>query len=196
MKKSSIKEICGKARSIRAFDSSKKVSLPELWHLIECARITPSAANLQVLKYKLCYEEDKVDALFPLTRWAGFIKDRQIPPEGKTPAAYIIICHDLSVAQITTYSQMDVGIAAQTINLAAREMGLGCCMIGSFNDLATAKLFDLPSHLKPVLILALGEPDEEPVICEPGENGDVKYYRDAENRHLVPKRPVEELIIK
>ncbi len=196
MKKSSIKEICAEARSIRAFDNSKRVSLPELWHLIECARITPSAANLQVLKYKLCYEEDKTRALFPLTRWAGFIKDRQIPPEGKAPTAYIVICHDLSVAQITAYSQMDVGIAAQTINLAAREMGLGCCMIGSFNEMATAKLFDLPSHLKPVLILALGAPDEAPVICEPGSDGSVKYYRDGADRHFVPKRPVEELIIK
>ncbi len=196
MKKSSIKDLTAQARSIRVFDRSKKVSLPELWHLIECARITPSAANLQVLKYRLCYEDSEVDALFPLTRWAGFIKDRKLPPEGKTPTAYIVICHDLSVAPVSAYSQVDVGVAAQTINLAARELGIGCCMIGSFSESAVTALFNLSTNLKPVLILALGFPEEKPILCDPGENGDVKYYRDAEDRHFVPKRSVEELIIK
>jgi hypothetical protein len=45
------------------------------------------------------------------------------------------------------------------------------------------------------LVLALGKPVED-VIIEEIKNGDVKYWRDKEKRHHVPKRSVDELILK
>ncbi|MBR4934171.1 MAG: nitroreductase family protein, partial [Clostridia bacterium] len=115
---------------------------------------------------------------------------------GEEPTDFIVICHDTSVSPISEYSTMDVGIVAQTINLAACEKGFGCCMIGSFDKKATAELFSLPENLIPVLVLALGTPKESPIICSIGEDGSTKYFRDDANLHFVPKRQAEDVIVK
>ncbi len=193
---SDVKELTYNARSIRAFDRERPVGEETLKYFVDCARFCPSAANLQPLKYRLCFEKNEVDALFPLTRWAGYIKDRRLPPEGAEPTDYIIICHDTEVAPITEYSSMDVGIAAQTINLAAKEHGFGCCMIGSFDKKAAAELLSIPESLTPVLVLALGTPAESPIISSVGEDGSTKYFRDDADLHFVPKRSAEDVILK
>ena len=91
---------------------------------------------------------------------------------------------------------MDGGIAAQTINLAARERGYGCCMIGSFDKEETANLLGIPEHLTPILVIAIGTPAEEPIICALPKDGSIKYFRDAADLHFVPKRSVVDVIIK
>ena len=193
---SDVKELTYNARSIRAFDGSRPAGEEMLKSFVECARLCPSAANLLPLKYRLCFEKSEVDALFPLTRWAGYIKDRRIPPEGDEPTDYIVICHDTSVSPISEFSSMDVGIAAQTINLAAKEMGYGCCMIGSFDKKAAAELLSIPESLTPVLVLAIGTPKESPIICSVGEDGSTKYFRDDADLHFVPKRSLEDVLVK
>ena len=54
--------------------------------------------------------------------------------------------------------QRDVGIAAQTILLAAAEMGLGGCMIGNYNRADLIKALKLDKHLEPMLVVAVGKP--------------------------------------
>ena len=46
--------------------------------------------------------------------------------------AFIVICQNTKRGESLVRFQRDVGIAAQTILLAATEMGLGGCMIGNF----------------------------------------------------------------
>jgi len=54
----------------------------------------------------------------------------------------------------------------------------------------------LPERYEILLVLALGKP-KETVIVEPlGPEGDIKYWRDSEGRHHVPKRSLEELILE
>ena len=141
--KNEIYSLISKARSVRVYDGERKVDRETLEYLIECARIVPAAANMQPLKYRICCEADEVAKVQPLTRWAGYIKDRALPPEGKCPTAFIAICHDESVCPQTAFNQMDIGIAAQTINLAARAVGLGTCMIGSFDKDGVTELLDI-----------------------------------------------------
>ena len=73
------------ARSVRVFDEARCASREQLAHFVDCARVTPSAGNMQVLKYRLCSDADTVKKLRPLTRWAGYIKDKKLPPDGKEP---------------------------------------------------------------------------------------------------------------
>lgn len=183
------------ARSVRVYDGDVEIPRETLEYLVDCARITPSAANMQPLKYKICCERDVVEKLQPLTRWAGYIKDRTLPPEGKCPAAFIVICHDETVSQPTAFSHMDIGIAAQSINLASREEGLGTCMIGSFDKDALKALLGIPESCIPMLIIAIGVPLEFPVLCSVDENGSIKYYRDERDKHFVPKRSLEEVLL-
>jgi hypothetical protein len=55
--------------------------------------------------------------------------------------------------------------------------------------------FSIPDNLEILLILALGKPVEN-VIVDEIKNNDVKYWRDSNKNHHVPKRSLAELIIK
>ena len=191
----SILTLTREARSVRVFGQEKRASLKQLRYFVDCARLTPSAANAQILKYKICANNETAAAIFPLTRWAGYIKDKKLPPEGKEPTSYIVICHDKNCGAMTVFGQMDVGIAAQTINLAAREEGFGVCMIGSFDKGALTKLLGFDENIEPVLVIAIGEAAETPEICSVGEDGSIKYFRDSDDRHFVPKRSMEEIVL-
>ena len=74
------------------------------------------------------------------------------------------------------------------------DKGIGACMIGSFDKSKAAELFELPDNIKPRLFIALGKPAETVEIVDIN-NGDVKYYRGGKDKHIVPKRTTEELIV-
>lgn len=190
-----IKELVASNRSYRSFDESKVFTAKELETLIDTARLSSSASNRQPLKYKLCTEKSEVEKVLALTAWGGLLPDITLPPEGHHPTAFIVICHDTSVSPETKYSAVDVGIAAQTLMLAACESGYGGCMIGAFDPDKVSDALRLPLKYHPVLLLALGIPDEAVFITEIGKDGDTKYFRDKMGIHYVPKRSLESVLI-
>jgi nitroreductase len=166
-------------RSYRRFDRSKAVERETLRRLVDIARRTASAANRQPLKYVLLNHADTCARLFRHLRWAGALKDWPGPAEGERPTAYIIILCD---THISKNAGCDHGIAAQSMLLAAVEKGLGGCMIGTVQRDGVRKEFGIPAE-KCVL--------ED---MEPGASTD--YYRDAQDVHHVPKRPLDEVILE
>ena len=188
-------DLVKQARSHRGFRQDRKVTRQELEHLVECARFTPAARNDQVLKYYLAEKPETVAAIQPLTKWAGALAELHLPRKGAEPVAYIVICLDGSLAENPTPYQRDVGIVAQTMLLAAVEMGLNGCMIGSFAAGELREKLGLPEAIKPQLLLALGEGTDRIVMTDVGEDGSTTYYRDAEDTHYVPTRTLEQLIL-
>ena len=188
-------DLVKQARSHRGFRQDRKVTRQELEHLVECARFTPAARNDQVLKYYLAEKPETVAAIQPLTKWAGALAELHLPRKGAEPVAYIVICLDGSLTENPAPYQRDVGIVAQTILLAAAEMGLNGCMIGSFAAGELREKLGLPEAIKPQLLLALGEGTDRIVRTDVGEDGSTTYYRDAEDIHYVPKRTLEQLIL-
>lgn len=188
-------DLVKQARSHRGFRQDRKVTRQELEHLVECARFTPAARNDQVLKYYLAEKPETVAAIQPLTKWAGALAELHLPRKGAEPVAYIVICLDGSLAENPAPYQRDVGIVAQTMLLAAAEMGLNGCMIGSFAAGELREKLGLPEAIKPQLLLALGEGTDRIVMTDVGEEGSTTYYRDAEDTHYVPKRTLEQLIL-
>lgn len=188
-------DLVKQARSHRGFRQDRKVTRQELEHLVECTRFTPAARNDQVLKYYLAEKPETVAAIQPLTKWAGALAELHLPRKGAEPVAYIVICLDGSLAENPAPYQRDVGIVAQTILLAAAEMGLNGCMIGSFAAGELREKLGLPEAIKPQLLLALGEGTDRIVMTDVGEDGSTTYYRDAEDTHYVPKRTLEQLIL-
>ena len=130
--------------------------------------------------------------VFPSVVWAAYLKDWDGPATGERPSGYIIILGDNS---ITEAFGVDHGIAAQSIMLGATEAGLGGCMIASIKREQLRNELKIPERYEILLILALGKPVEKVIIDEIKDN-DVKYWRDPENNHHVPKRPLNDLIIK
>lgn len=150
--------------------------------------------NLQPLKYRLITSQEECAKIIAITRWASSL-EKKLPPKGHEPSGFIVICHDLTVVEQKPIFMVDVGIAAQTMMLGATEMGFGGCIIGSGKSETLSELLNLPSHLVPVLVLGLGVPDETVVLTE-AQNGAVKYFRDENDIHYVPKRPLSEIIIE
>ena len=68
-------------------------------------------------------------------------------------------------------------------------------MIGNFNAGSVHDVLKLDENIKPLLIVAFGKPDEE-IILTDVVDGKTGYYRDENDRHYVPKRAVEDIIIR
>ena len=189
-------DLVKQSRSFRGYDPSVPLPPETLRELVECARLTPSTRNPQPRKFVSVSTPETVGSLQKLTHWAGRLPQLHLPHEGKHPSAFLVICLDTRIAENPAPFQRDVGITAQTILLAAAEKGFGGCMIGSFDAGKAAQLLELPSYLAPQLVVALGKPDETIVLTHPGAEGDVGYYRDENDVHYVPKRPLEEIYIE
>ena len=188
-------DLVRKNRSYRGYDRSRKVRQEELVALVEAARICPSSVNGQPLKYYLACEEPIVSRIQPATMWAKGLPELTLPHPGKEPTAFIVICQDTDIDSNLARYQRDVGIVAQTMLLAAVETGLGGCMIGNFSAGSVHDVLKLDENIKPLLIVAFGKPDEE-IILTDVVDGKTGYYRDENDRHYVPKRAVEDIIIR
>lgn len=180
-----------KSRSYRRFEESYRVESETLISLVDLARLSPSSANRQPLKYILISKLSESEAVFPLLRWAGYLEEWNGPAPGERPSAYIIILGDQLVHK--SFS-VDHGIAAQSIMLGATEAGLGGCIIASVARNELRALLKIEERYEILLVLALGKPAEKVVIDTVREN-DIKYWRDEQDVHHVPKRSLDDLII-
>lgn len=187
-----LEDLVYKTRSYRRFYQSFYVDRQVLEKLVDLARMSASAANRQPLKYLLYNTADRCEAIFPHLAWAGYLKDWDGPVPGQRPSAYIVILGDKS---LTESFSVDHGIAAQSIMLGATEAGLGGCMIASIKKEALRKDLKIAEQYEILLVLALGKPAET-VIVDPLNGDDVRYWRDDKGNHHVPKRSLDDLLIK
>jgi len=187
-----IRDLVLKNRSYRRFRGDVSVSYESLVELIDLARHVASAANLQPLKYVLSCEQEKNALIFSHLSWAAYLKDWPGPDIDERPSAYIIILGDKGICNSFG---CDHGIAAQSILLGAVEKGLGGCMIGAVRHQSLHKALKLPDRLEILLVLAIGRPNETVVIEAVGPDQDIRYWRDSQGVHHVPKRSLDDIII-
>ncbi len=187
-----IAELVKENRSCRRFYEDHAVEPKTLKELVSLARISASAANLQPLKYVLSCDRQKNAEIFSCLAWAGYLKDWPGPGEGERPSAYIVVLGDTGISES---AGCDHGIAAQTIMLAAREKGLAGCMLGSIDRKTLRSNLNIPSQLKILLVLAIGKPKEQIVLETIGSSDSIKYWRDNDGVHHVPKRKLEDIIV-
>ena len=188
-----IEDLIRKNRSCRRFYQEHAVDSETLKGLVNLARLSASAANKQPLKYVLSCKAPMNAKIFTCLQWAGYLSDWPGPEEGERPSAYITILGDIGISDNL---ECDLGIASQTILLGAREKGLAGCMIGAIDRKKLRSIFNLPPELKIVLVLAIGKPKEKIVLENLGPDGDIKYWRDDKKTHHVPKRSLNDIIIK
>jgi nitroreductase len=186
-----INDLILKNRSHRRFFQDNAIEIETIKELVELARLSASGANLQPLKYIISNDTEKNALIFPNLAWAGYLKDWVGPEEWERPAAYIIILGDTNISK---NFGVDHGIAAQSIMLGAAEKGLGGCIIGSIQREELREALNIPERYVILLVLALGKP-KDTVVIETVQDEDIKYWRDSDGIHHVPKRPLDELII-
>lgn len=188
-----IKELVYKNRSYRRFHQNEPIAVETLRQLVDLARHSASGANLQSLKYILSCDPFTNEKIFKRLGWAAYLKDWPGPMEGERPAAYIVILGDTGIHKDFF---VDHGIASQSMLLGAVEKGLGGCILGSINRDGLRRDLNIDERFQIMLVLALGKPKETVLIEYVEAGADIKYWRDEQGVHHVPKRPMDEIILE
>lgn len=180
-----------KRRTIRKFQQ-KKLERDLLEKFVNAARMAPSGSNLQPLKYVIVHEDEKVQKVFEQVKWAGYIAPNGNPGEDEKPVAFIVILADTEIRK-SGYEE-DAGAAAQNIFLTALEEGVGTCWMGAIDRNEIRRLLGVPERYIIDTVVALGYPAESPVA--EAEQGSIKYYKDEKGTLHVPKRGLDDIILK
>lgn len=191
---SNVRELAYKNRTYRRFDEKVKIDMSTLEEWADLARVSSSARNAQALKYVLVTDPKACQTVFDNIKWARDLPDWPGPAEGERPTAYIVVFQDTSISKNTLW---DLGLALENITMAAVEQGFGSCQFGNVNRPALKEALGITEEtLTLSMVLALGKPVEKVVLVDIPESGKTTYYRDENMVHYVPKRTIEDLIVK
>ena len=184
-----LRDLILKNRSTRRYHQEVAVGRETLMELVDMARLSPSGGNRQLLKYYISCEPEKNNIIYHQIGLGGN------PPEGERPSAYIIVLND---TKLGTYgsTEVDHGIAAQSILLAATEQGLGGCIVGMVNRKELQKALNIPARYEILLVLTIGKPKETFVFetVEPNMEN-IRGWWDEQGVRHIPKRNLEDIII-
>ena len=140
-------------RSIRAY-TSEPVSEEDLKVILEAAMNAPSASNRQPWHFIVVDDRSKLDAIMEVHPYSKML--------AQAPLA-IVVCGDTKVS--SSYWQQDCSAATENLLLAARALGLGTVWLGVYprEDRVNgiSRIFQLPAHVKPLAVVAVGHPAEE-----------------------------------
>ena len=183
-------DLAKRNRSYRRYDNSVKLDKELLTELVLAARYAPSACNFQRLRYVLVTEGDIADKIFDTLRFANYLKDWKGPSVEERPSAYIVI---MTRGKLDELSAIDLGIAAENILLAANDKELGGCI---FRGFARDKVTEILARegYEAQLVISVGKPIETVRVVD-AVGDEIKYYRDENMTHYVPKRTLDDLII-
>ena len=154
----SILEIIKERRSIRKF---QKKEIPEkiVDKLIESLIWAPSAGNLQSRKFYFIFEEKIKEKLVEAALGQNFIAQAPLVVVGCVDKEKVDYYGERGE---NLYSICDVSASIQNMMLLAKELGLGTCWVGAFNEGDVSKILNLPNNLRPIVILPVGYPAEKP----------------------------------
>jgi len=192
MKFEYLKELVKNNRSYRRFYQNFFIPIEDLKELVDLARLSPSSANLQPLRYYISNNSEINNKIFKSLKFAAYLKNWDGPAEGERPSAYIIV---LSDNEISKTPEIDAGIAAQSILLGAVSKGLGGCIVANVYREMLYEELKIDKKYKILFVIAIGRPAENVIIEEISIDDDIKYYRDENSNHHVPKRRLENIII-
>ena len=162
-------EAIQKRKSVRNFEA-KSIPKATLEKLLEAARLSPSAKNIQPWHFIVVTDPEKRKVLSKGI-FAKFLKD--------TPAV-IALCGNEKASP--EWYVVDVALAGENMVIAATAEGLGTCWVGSFEEAEVKKLLEVPDNLRVVALLAVGYSVEKMTLT-------------AKLNHLIrPRKKLDEIV--
>ncbi len=183
-------EIVRSRRTIRFFKQDP-ICEDVLSELVEAARRAPSASNGQPLEYVIVNDNGQVERVFEQLAWGAYVHPRRNPPAGRRPVAYIVVLIN-SEWELGRFGAVDAAAAIENILLAAWSKGIGSCWLASVKRESAAEILDIPEQCRIDSVVALGYPDETPLL-EECTSESIEYYLDDDDRLHVPKRPLKKI---
>ena len=182
-------------RSRRTYRRFAQRAVPHeiLTEAVDAARMASCGANRQTVRYIVVESADAVAAVQPLVHWAAYLPPEQgTPKDDELPTAFIAVLQD---DNLPGASDVDVGLALGSLTAAAWAHGVGSCIMGAIDRPALKELLALPEGVRLCYMVALGYPTHESHLVEM-QDGSVKYYLDADRNYCVPKRGMDEVLLK
>ncbi len=146
-------------RSVRAFQE-RPIEEEKVHRLLRAAQRAPSAGNLQALEVYATSRPEVKRALAQAAWDQMFI--------AQAPLVLVFFAYPARSAQKygrrgeTLYALQDATIAGVFVLLAAAALGLGIVWVGAFDEERVRRILDAPPGLRPVALLPVGYPAEEP----------------------------------
>jgi len=142
-------------RSIRAFKDTP-VSDEQIKILLEAAMSAPSAGDGRPWRFVVTTDRSKLNALADsVDEGNAMFKQAQ---------AAILICLDESKEGFLGFGPQDCSCAAQNLQLAAHDLGLGTVWIAIINVpprvAGCREVLDVPENITPFALFPLGVPGE------------------------------------
>ncbi len=188
-----LEKVIKQRRTIRKFKSGK-IEHEVLVDLIDAARLAPSASNVQPLKYMIVEDEQLVEKVYKCVKWAKYIAPEPYHDETGKPSAFIVVLIDSDIRE--SGYEIDIGAAVENILLSAYDKGIGTCWMGAINRTKIRQSLNIPQKYLLNTVIALGYKDEDPVIEGLDEEGSIRYYKDEDGTLHVPKRSLDDIILK
>ncbi len=156
-------------RSIRRF-TGEKISRSEIRALLCAAMYAPSAVNRQPWHFVVIDEPALLEKIMEIHPHARMLQ---------TASHAVVVCGDEHLQHDDGYWVVDCGAATQNLLLAAHTLGLGACWVGLHpreeRKAAFSRFLQLPSHVLPFALVALGYPEEHKPRPERFHPEKVKY---------------------
>lgn len=143
-----VEEAIRTRRSIRSW-SSRPLERDTIEGLLDSVRLAPSGMNGQQWELIVVTERDRLERLVPICN-----NQRHVGQAG----AFVFIVTDPSAKWV----HVDPAIAMDHLTLRAREMGLGTCWIGAFDEARMRDFLGIPDEKIAVIGMTLGYPGDDP----------------------------------
>lgn len=154
-------------RSVRSF-RARPVEEELVRRIIEAARWAPSGGNCQPWRFWGVFDSEGREALVKCTFYGN---DPDNPPQTwmREAPVLILVCSDArqSMQKYDHWGRdflvaQDCSAAVENMLLAAVALGLGGCWVGGLKTRDVREKFDLPAHVEPFCVVAIGYPKEIP----------------------------------
>lgn len=155
-------------RSVRRY-CDRPVEEEKLMAVLEAARLAPSWANLQCVRFIVVQDPAVKRRISELSYVDSFFAARGYKTNPSQVALaeaplVIVACalpNQSGDIRGQQYYMTDVGLAAENLMLAAHDLGLGAVFVSIFEEKPLAELLDIPAYISIVGLFPLGYPLSE-----------------------------------
>ena len=184
-------EAIKRRRTVRKFQQ-KPIPEQDIMEIIDSARLAPYGANLQPLKFAVIEKEELRKRIYPMIKYAGYLPEWD-PGFDECPPVFIAVLNDRTVKP-TEKTECDSGAAVMSMCLAAESKGIATCWLGSIDRAGIKAELGIDEILDVTYLLGIGYPKQSGRVCEMRDS--VRYYFDDNGDVIVPKRSLEDVIVK